>query len=59
VTRHVPRLPPEPFRRLGGGVVRASIMACEAAEEDERPPPLVARAGAALPRLLGMELGTR
>jgi hypothetical protein len=34
-------------------------MACEAAEEQERPAPLAARAGAALPRLLGLELGTR
>ena len=58
-TRSVPRLPPEPLRRLGGGLVRTSIMACEAAEEEGRRPPLAARAGAALPRLLGMELGTR
>jgi glycine/D-amino acid oxidase-like deaminating enzyme len=58
-TRTVPRLPPEPLRRLGGGLVRSSIMACEAAEEEGRHPPLAARAGAALPRLLGMELGTR
>jgi hypothetical protein len=34
-------------------------MACEAAEEEGRRPPLAARAGAALPRLFGMELGTR
>lgn len=59
VTRRVPALPPEPLRRLGGGLVRSAIMACEAAEEQGRRPPLAARAGAALPRLLGMELGTR
>jgi glycine/D-amino acid oxidase-like deaminating enzyme len=59
VTRRVPGLPPEPLRRLGGGLVRAAIMACEAAEEQGRRPPLAARAGAELPRLLGMELGTR
>ena len=58
-TRHVPRLPGEPLRRLGGGIVRWAIMSCEAAEEEGRRPPLAARAGAALPRLLGMELGTR
>ena len=58
-TRSVPRLPPEPLRRIGGGLVRTSILACEAAEEQGRRPPLAARAGAALPRLLGMELGTR
>jgi glycine/D-amino acid oxidase-like deaminating enzyme len=59
VTRKVPKLPPEPFRRLGGGLVRASIMACEEAEEEGRRGPLPARAGAALPRLLGMSVGTR
>jgi glycine/D-amino acid oxidase-like deaminating enzyme len=58
-TRRVPSLPPEPLRRVGGGLVRAAIMACEAAEEQERRPPLLARAGAAVPRLLRMELGTR
>jgi glycine/D-amino acid oxidase-like deaminating enzyme len=58
-SRSVPRLPPEPVRRAGGGFVRWAIMACEAAEEEGRRPPLVARAGAALPRLLGLELGTR
>jgi glycine/D-amino acid oxidase-like deaminating enzyme len=57
--RAVPRLPREPFRRVGGGLVRWAIMACEAAEEEGRRAPLAARAGAALPRLLGMELGTR
>ena len=59
VTRRVPSLPPEPLRRLGGGLVRASIMACEEAEEADRRPPLPARVGAAIPRLLRMELGTR
>jgi glycine/D-amino acid oxidase-like deaminating enzyme len=58
-TRRVPKLPPEPLKRLGGGLVRAAVMACEAAEEDSRRPPLLARAGASLPRLLGMQLGTR
>jgi len=59
VTRHVPRLPREPFRYVGGALVRAAIMACEAADEDGRQPPLPARAGAALPRLLGIRIGTR
>jgi glycine/D-amino acid oxidase-like deaminating enzyme len=58
-TRSVPSLPPEPFRRVGGGLVRWAIMACETAEEEGRRPPLAARAAASLPRLLGMELGTR
>jgi glycine/D-amino acid oxidase-like deaminating enzyme len=59
VTRRLPKLPPEPIRRLGGGLVRASIMACEEAEEQGRRGPLPARVGAALPRLLGMSIGTR
>jgi glycine/D-amino acid oxidase-like deaminating enzyme len=57
--RDVPRLPREPFRRVGGGLVRWAIMACEAAEDEGRKPPVAARATAALPGLLGMELGTR
>ena len=58
-TRRVPTLPPEPFRRIGGGLVRSAIMACESAEEQGRRPSLAARTGAALPRVIGMELGTR
>ena len=58
-TRAVPRLPREPFRRVGGGLVRWAIMSCEAAEEQGRRAPAAARAAAALPRLLGIELGTR
>ena len=57
--RRVPSLPPEPIKRLGGGVVRAAIMRCEEAEEEGRRPPLVARVGAVLPRLFRMEIGTR
>jgi glycine/D-amino acid oxidase-like deaminating enzyme len=59
VTRRVPKLPPEPIRRLGGGLVRASILACEEAEERGGRGSLPARAGAALPRLLHMSVGTR
>jgi glycine/D-amino acid oxidase-like deaminating enzyme len=59
VTRKVPQLPPEPLKRLGGGLVRASIMACEEAEEDGRRASVPARVGAALPRLLRMSVGTR
>jgi hypothetical protein len=59
VTRKVASLPPEPLKRLGGGLVRSAIMACEAAEEEGRRPPLPARVGAALPRLLRMQIGTR
>jgi glycine/D-amino acid oxidase-like deaminating enzyme len=58
-TRSVPSLPPEPLKRLGGGVVRSAILACEAADEEGRRAPLPARAAAALPRLLRMQIGTR
>jgi glycine/D-amino acid oxidase-like deaminating enzyme len=58
-TRRLPKLPPEPLKRLGGGLVRAAIMACEAADEEGRPAPLAARAGAAIPWLVGMQIGTR
>jgi glycine/D-amino acid oxidase-like deaminating enzyme len=59
VRRRVPPLPPEPLKRLGGGLVRASILGCEQADEEGRRAPLHARAGAALPRLLRMQIGTR
>jgi glycine/D-amino acid oxidase-like deaminating enzyme len=58
-TRKVPSLPPEPLKRLGGGLVRSAIMACELAEDDGRRAPLPARVGASLPRLFRMEIGTR
>jgi len=58
-TRKVPSLPPEPLKRLGGGLVRTAIMAVEQADEDGRRAPFPARLGAALPRLFGMEIGTR
>jgi glycine/D-amino acid oxidase-like deaminating enzyme len=58
-TREVPSLPPEPLKRLGGGLVRAAIIACEEAEEEGRRGSALARAGAALPRALGMQIGTR
>jgi glycine/D-amino acid oxidase-like deaminating enzyme len=58
-TRRMRPLPPEPLKRLGGGLVRAAIMACEEADEEGRQPHVVARAAAALPRLLGMRIGTR
>jgi glycine/D-amino acid oxidase-like deaminating enzyme len=53
------KLPREPWRRLGGGAIRAAILACEEADEAGRRAPLVAAAVARVPRLLGMELGTR
>jgi glycine/D-amino acid oxidase-like deaminating enzyme len=59
VTRRVPSLPPEPLKRLGGGLVRAAIIASEEADEDGRRASIPSRAGAAIPRLLRMQIGTR
>jgi len=59
VDRRAATVPREPFRRVGGGAIRASILACEEAEEGGLRPPLPARLGAALPRLLGLRLGQR
>jgi glycine/D-amino acid oxidase-like deaminating enzyme len=58
-TRHVPSFPPEPLRRLGGGLVRWGILAVEEAEESRGRPPPGARAVASLPRRFGMRVGTR
>jgi glycine/D-amino acid oxidase-like deaminating enzyme len=58
-SRKVASLPPEPFKHVGGALVRSSILACERADEENRRAPLPARLGAALPRLFGMEIGTR
>lgn len=59
VTRRPPRLPPEPFRTLGGRMVRRAILACEATEAQGGIPAAHHRAIAALPRLLGLRIGTR
>jgi glycine/D-amino acid oxidase-like deaminating enzyme len=58
-TRRVPSLPPEPLKHLGGALVRNAILACESADEENRRPSVPARLGAALPRVFGMEIGTR
>jgi glycine/D-amino acid oxidase-like deaminating enzyme len=57
--RKPPRLPPEPIRFLGGAAVRRAILATEHADEDGHRASGVARAVAALPRVLGMRIGTR
>ena len=53
------RVPPEPIRYVGGAAIRRAILACEEADEAGARAPVAARAVAALPRLLGMRLGTR
>jgi glycine/D-amino acid oxidase-like deaminating enzyme len=59
VERPVHRLPPEPLKRLGGGLVRSAALAVEEADDAGRRPPPGARAVASLPRLLGVRLGLR
>jgi glycine/D-amino acid oxidase-like deaminating enzyme len=59
VERSARRLPPEPLKRLGGGAVRAAVLAVEQADSEGRRPGRLARAAAALPRLLGLRIGLR
>lgn len=59
VDRPARRLPPEPFRYLGGRVVRWGTLASEEALGAGHRPSAPARAAAALPRLLRMPIGTR
>jgi glycine/D-amino acid oxidase-like deaminating enzyme len=59
VHRRPATVPREPFRRLGGGAIRAAILACEEADEQGRAAAWPARIGAAIPRALGMRLGRR
>jgi glycine/D-amino acid oxidase-like deaminating enzyme len=53
------RLPPEPFRYVGGRLVRWGTLSVEEALGDERRPSAAARAAAAIPRLLRMPIGVR
>ena len=59
VERNARRLPPEPFRYLGGRVVRWGTLASEEAIGAGRRPSAPARAAAAIPRLLRMPIGVR
>jgi glycine/D-amino acid oxidase-like deaminating enzyme len=59
VGRRERRLPPEPFRYVGGRVVRWGTLASEEADGAGRKPPAVAGAAAAIPRLLRLPIGTR
>ena len=59
VDRQGRRLPPEPFRYVGGKLVRWGTLASEEAAAAGRRPPAAARAAAAIPRLLRMPIGTR
>lgn len=59
VERTARRLPPEPFRYVGGRFVRWGTLASEEAVAAGRSPSAAARAAAAIPRLLRMPIGTR
>jgi glycine/D-amino acid oxidase-like deaminating enzyme len=50
------RVPPEPLRVTGAALIRRAIAAKEAAEQDGRPPSLLARALAALPARMGLHI---
>ena len=59
VERRGRRLPPEPFRYVGGRIVRWGTLASEEAIGAGRRPAAAARAAAAIPRLLRLPIGTR
>jgi glycine/D-amino acid oxidase-like deaminating enzyme len=58
-TRDLPALPPEPLRTLGGRLIRWGIIGCEEAEESGRHGSVPMRVAAAIPRLVGLRIGTR
>jgi glycine/D-amino acid oxidase-like deaminating enzyme len=59
VHRDVPKLPPEPLKRLGTAPIRAATIAVEDAEQIGHRSSAALRAVAALPRALGIPLGRR
>jgi glycine/D-amino acid oxidase-like deaminating enzyme len=59
VNRRVRPLPPEPVKRLGGGLVRGAALRVEEAEQEGRRPAWPLRGVAALPRAVGLRVGTR
>ena len=59
VERSQRRLPPEPFRYVGGKLVRWGTLSAEEAAAAGRAPSAPARAAAAIPRLLRLPIGTR
>ena len=59
VNRRVRPLPPEPVKGWGGAIVRGAALRVEDAAEEGRPAAAPLRAVAALPRVLGLRIGTR
>jgi glycine/D-amino acid oxidase-like deaminating enzyme len=58
-TRRLPSLPPEPFRYIGARAIRWGIINVEEAEENGQKPSPAASVVAALPKALGLRIGTR
>jgi hypothetical protein len=50
-------VPPEPLRYVGGTIVRRALVAKEAAEEEGREPPPLTAFVAAIPDLIGVQVG--
>jgi hypothetical protein len=48
--------PPEPFRYVGGSVIRRALVAKDRAEDEGREPNVVTSLVASLPRRLGLRL---
>lgn len=59
VHRAVPQLPPTLVAWLGGSLVRRSILAREAADEDGRQASIAVRTVAQMPERLGLRIGVR
>ncbi len=51
------RVPPEPFRWIGGTIIREAIGRKERAEAEGRPPGALASAIASVPKLIGFHIG--
>jgi glycine/D-amino acid oxidase-like deaminating enzyme len=51
------RVPPEPWRYVGGSIVRAAVVRKEAAEDDGRRPGRLSRFLAGIPERIGVQLG--
>ncbi|MBJ3778547.1 NAD(P)/FAD-dependent oxidoreductase [Acuticoccus mangrovi] len=57
--RELAKLPPEPFRTIGGRAVRWGLVSCEKAQEEGVTPSLAARVLAKMPEMLHLKIGTR
>ncbi len=53
------KFPPEPFRFVGGRLIRNAIVTCEDFEDAQKTPPIIARSIAQIPSVLGMRIGMR